>query len=138
MKKGLVVSLFLALCALPAWGAVECYGTFECMGVVATPPAGYTAAQLSAVRVYLSEGATWKRVQDAVQVASEERFASSVFGLSPGRSYSFKVEFYDLVPALVLETANQPFDSHSAVLARAGRSFQPADVPDHNNYVPSR
>ena len=102
MRKGAFVALCLILMtSIPAAAAVEVYGTFECLGVTATPPGGYTAADISEVRVYLDDAGTWKQQQNAVQVASEELFASSVFGVTPGTSYTVRVEFYDLTATLV-------------------------------------
>ncbi|MHC4713466.1 MAG: DNRLRE domain-containing protein [Planctomycetota bacterium] len=79
----------------------EVYGTYECAGVIADLPTGYTVGDIQEVRVYLDDTGVWKRQQDAVQVGALDIFASSVFGLSPDTSYTFKVEFYDTTPELI-------------------------------------
>ncbi|MCD6404313.1 MAG: hypothetical protein J7M19_00640, partial [Planctomycetes bacterium] len=95
---------YVAIAALLVTGGYafgEAYGTFECMGVVADLPGGYTVGDISEVRVFIDDAGVWKRQQDAVRVGFEDYYASSVFGLEPDTSYDFKVEFYDNVPALV-------------------------------------
>ena len=101
-RLGFVLSLaLLAFASVPAYALTEAYGTFECMGIVADVPAGYTAADIGQVRVYKDEGGVWKRQQDAVQVGSGALFASSVFGLVPNTSYTFRVEFYNTSVVLI-------------------------------------
>jgi len=90
-----------ALLAGVARGTIEAYGTFECMGVIADVPAGHVPADIGQVKVYINRSGIWKPVQDAVQVGSTNMFATSVFGLAPGTSYSFKVEFYDNSAGLI-------------------------------------
>jgi parallel beta-helix repeat protein len=80
---------------------VEAYGTFECMGVIVDVPAGVDAASVGQVRVFLQDKASWFRVQDAVRVGAESYFASSLFNLSPGTSYTVKVELYNSLGALL-------------------------------------
>ena len=93
-----------ALCATDASAANEAYGTFECMGIVADVPGGHTAADVSEARVFIQQGSDWHRIQDAVRVGSQNFFASSAFGLTPGTSYNFKVEWYNNSHALITTT----------------------------------
>ncbi len=45
MKRSISLALFVLIAScMPAFALVEAYGTFECMGVTADIPAGYTAA----------------------------------------------------------------------------------------------
>jgi len=90
-----------ALIFAAAAARAEVYGNFESAGVIADLPAGQTVDDIGEVRVYIRDGASWKRVQNAVRVGFEDFYASSVFNLAPGTAYDFKVEFYNTSAALV-------------------------------------
>ena len=60
---------------------IEAFGNYETMGITAATPSGYTAADISEVRVYMDVSGAWVRQQDAVQVASEERIQNPRRGL---------------------------------------------------------
>lgn len=94
-------AVFLSLA--PAAAASEVYGNFETMGVVADCPAGRRPAEIGRVKVYLLEGEEKRPVQDALQVGSENYYASSIFFLAPGKSYRVLVEFEDKAGQVIHE-----------------------------------
>ncbi len=73
---------------------LEAYGTFECMGIIADLPAGYAVEDIAEVAVWIDD-AGWQPIQSAVQVGSEDYFATSAFGLAPGTEYTFRVQALD-------------------------------------------
>lgn len=80
--------------------AVECYGNYETMGVIATLPAGLQVADIARIRCYLNVNGQWQAQQDLVQVGATSHFATSIFGLEEGFPYQVKVEVLNAAGAV--------------------------------------
>ncbi len=70
---------------------VECYGNFEAMGVIVTPPADLKPAAIAGMHCWLNVASQWKPMQDPVQIGATNHFATSIFWLGPESRHQVKI-----------------------------------------------